>query len=418
MKKYSLIVALCLFVATTLAQEIDSQTMDKDLKVAQTVLNSLVNENRSIHWSNDSRDKQTQYIEGYGVILSLPKSNVFGFGFTSDMPPMPPMPDISNAIAKSFEVIEDIQIDMEDEEEMEAEVRAELEKERAERRKELAVRQAELEKRAAVAMERAQVKIHQMDSMREEKAVENRENIVDFLLDYGHLISQLKDSDKILVMEKGHDVRFYRDAGRVEKLKSNRLSVEANVKDIRAFQAGKIDRKEAKSRIIVNTVKEEKPLAKDLTLFQTIIKRLYARDLSETYYINGGMPAEQIEGLGVIFYMDMVSSTKSGSDGWNVPTQEQKNLSQEERDELIKDLYPKFEEDLRNNIVEYAQNVNSLPEGEQLIFKVSVTKCEGCGIPETLELQLKSTTLKDLKSGKINENQAKKEIKLSKGDMQ
>lgn len=417
MKKYSLIIALCLLVGTTLAQGIDNQKMDKDLKVAQTVLNSLVNENRSIHWSSDSRDKQTQYIEGYGVILSLPKNHAFAFGFPAEMPPMPPMPDISNAIAKSYEIIEDIQIDI-DEEELEAEERAELERERAERKEELSKRQAELEKRVAVAMERAQVKIHQMDSMREEKITENTDNVIDFLLDYGHLISQLKDSDKILVMEKGQDVRFYQDAGRVERIKTNRLSVEARVKDLKAFQDGKIDREEAKSRIIVNTEKEEKPLAKDLTLFQTIIKRLYARDLSDTYYINGGMPAEQIEGLGVIFYMDMVSSIKSGSDGWNVPTQEQKNLSQEERDELIKSLYPKFEEDLRNNIVEYAQNVNSLPEGEQLIFKVSVTQCKGCGIPKTLELQLKSKTLKDLKSGKINENQAKKEIKLTKGDMQ
>lgn len=414
MKKYSLIIGLCLIAGSLLAQEIDNQKMEKDLEVAQTVLNSLVNTNKSMYWNNNSRDKQTQYIEGYGVILSLPKNNAFGFAFA---PEMPPMPDISNAIAKSFEVIEDIQIDIDDEE-LEAEARAELEKERAERRKELALRQAELEKRAAVAIERAQFKIQQMDSMREEKVAENTENVIDFLLDYGHLISQLKDSDKILVMEKGQDLRFYRDAGRVERLKTNRLSVEANIKDIRAFQAGKIDREEARSRIVVNKEKEVKPLAKDLTLFQTIIKRLYARDLSDTYYINGGMPHEQIEGLGVIFYMNMVSSIQSGSEGWDVPTQEKKNLSQEERDQLIKSLYPKFEEDLKSNIIEYAQNVSSLADGEQMIFKVSITKCEACGIPETLELQLKSKTLKDLKSGKINENQAKRELKLIKGELQ
>jgi hypothetical protein len=414
MKKYSLIIALCLFVGTTLAQGIDSQKMEKDLKVAQTVLNSLVKENRSMQWSNDNRDKQTQYIEGYGVILSLPKNNAFGFAFA---PEMPPMPDISNAIAKSFEVIEDIQIDIDDEE-LEAEARAELEKERAERREELALRQAELEKRAAVAMERAKFKLQQVDSMRIEGVAENTENVIDFLLDYGHLISQLKDSDKILVMEKGQDVRFYRGAGRVELLKANRLSVEANVKDIRAFQAGKIDREEAKSRIVVNEEKEVKPLAKDLTLFQTILKRLYASDLSDTYYLNGEMPHEQIDGLGVIFYMNMVSSVRAGNDAWNVPTQEKKKLSQNERDQLIKSLYPKFEEDLKSNIIEYAQNVSSLADGEQMIFKVSITKCEDCGIPETLELQLKSKTLKDLKSGDINENQAQKELKMIKGELQ
>lgn len=414
MKKYSLIIALCLLVGNVLAQEIDNQKMEKDLKVAQTVLNSLVNDNRSMHWSNDNRDKQTQYIEGYGVILSLPKNHVFGFAFT---PEMPPMPDISDAIAKSFEVIEDIQIDIEDEE-IDEEARAQMEKERAERRKELAERQEELEKRAAVAMERAQFKIQQMDSMREEKVEKNTENVIDFLLDYGHLISQLKDSDKILVMEKGHDMRFYRDAGRVEQLKINRLSVEANVKDLKAFQAGEIDREEAKSRIVVNEKKEIKPLAKDITLFQTILKRLYARDLSDTYYLNGGMPHEQIDGLGLIFYMDMVSSVRAGEEGWNVPTQDKQNISQEERDALIKSLYPKFEEELKSNIIEYGKNVNSLADNEQLIFKVSITKCDGCNIPETIELQIKGKTLNGLNSGKLNEKQAINEIKVLKGNLQ
>jgi hypothetical protein len=414
MKKYSLIIGLCLIAGSILAQAVDSQKMEKDLKVAQTVLNSLVNENKSMHWSSDSRDKQTQYIEGYGVILSLPKNHVFGFAFT---PEMPPMPDISDAIAKSFEVIEDIQIDI-DGEEIDAEARAEMEKERAERRKELALRQAELEKRAAVAMERAQVKIQEMDSMREKKVVENTENVIDFLLDYGHLISQLKDSDKILVMEKGQDIRFYRDPGRVEQLKINRLSVEANVKDLRAFQEGKIERAEAKSRIVVNEKKEVKPLEKDITLFQTILKRLYARDLSDTYYLNGGMPHDQIDGLGIIFYMDMVSSVRAGKEGWNVPTQEKENISQEERDNLIESLYPKFEEELKNNIVEYGKNVKSLADNEQLIFKVGITKCEGCKIPETLELQVKGKTLNELRSGKLNNSQAIKQIKVVKGNLQ
>lgn len=414
MKKYSLIIALCLLASSVLAQEIDSQKMEKDLKVAQTVLNSLVKDNRSIHWGNDNSDKQTQYIEGYGVILSLPKNNVFGFAFS---PEMPPIPDMSDAIAKSFEVIEEIQLDLNDEE-LDEEVRAEMEKERAERRKELAERQAELEKRAAVAMERAKFKIQEMDSIREQKVVENTENVIDFLLDYGHLITQLKDSDKILVLEKGQDTRFYRDPERVDQLKINRLSVEAKVKDLRAFQNGEIDREEAKSRLVVNEKKELKPLEKDITLFQTIIKRLYARDLSETYYLNGGMPHEQIEGLGIIFYMDMVSSIRSGGENWNVPTQDKENISQEERDELIKNLYPKFEEDIKNNIVEYGKNVKSLADNEQLIFKIGITTCEGCGIPETLELQVKGKTLNQLRTGKLNDNQALKEIKVVKGDLQ
>ncbi|HET8858506.1 hypothetical protein [Marivirga sp.] len=413
MKKYRLLIALSLFVGTISAQGVDNERMNKDLKVAQTVLNSLVNENNAMHW-NYEREQQTQYIEDYGVILTLPKSNVFAFNFG---PTAPPMPDISAAIAKGFGVIEEIQLD-EYEEELDEEDKTEIVEIREVRRQELVERQAELEKRAAIAIARAQSKIQDMDSMREQNSVKRTENVIDFLLDYGHLISQLNPSDKILVMEKGHDIRYFRDAGRVERLKTNRLSVEANVKDILAFQEGKIDREEAKSRIVVNTEKEEIPLQKDLTLLNTILKRLYAQDLSETYYLNGGMPTEQIEGLGVIFYMDMVSSIRNGNESWNIPTQNKENLNQAERDDLIKNIYPKFEEELKKNIIEYGKNVSSLAENEQLIFKVGITKCEGCKIPETLELQIKSKTLKDLKSGKLTDKEALNEIKVVKGNLQ
>lgn len=413
MKRYSLIVALFLMGMISFAQDIDKAKMNKDLKVAQTVLNSLVNDNRSANWGNNN-EEQAQYIEDYGVILTMPRNRAFAFTIA---PEMPPMPDFSNAIARSFEVIEDIRIDIEDEE-LDEETRAEIEAERAERRAELAERQAELERRAEIAMERAQVKIMQMDSMRNEKIAENKEQVIEFLLDYGQLISQLKDSDKILVMEKGQDMRFYRNAQGVEAVKSNRLSIEAKVSDLRAFQKGKIDREEAKSRIVINQKAEVKPLAKDLTLLQTIMRRLYAKDLSDTYYLNSRMPYDQIEGLGVIFYMDMVSSIRSGSDFWNVPTQDREDLTQEERDELIKSLYPRFEEELIDNILEYGKNVNSLADDEQLIFKVGITKCTDCGIPETLELQVKGKTLKDLKSGKINQNQALNDLKVVKGALQ
>jgi hypothetical protein len=219
-------------------------------------------------------------------------------------------------------------------------------------------------------------------------------------------------------MAKGEGIRFYRDVGIVKKVKASRLSVEANVSDLRAFQAGKIDREKAKSRIVVTKEKEDMPLAKDLALLQTILERLYASDLSDTYYLNGGIEYEQIEGLGLIFYMNMVSSVRSGNDGWNIPTQDKENLSQGDRDELIKDMYPNFEEELKENIAEYSQNVKSLGESEQLIFKVNITKCEGCNIPENIEYRIKAKTLIDLKSGKLNTKEAEKQMQLLTGDLQ
>ncbi|MBK6265222.1 hypothetical protein JKA74_09240 [Marivirga sp. S37H4] len=414
MKKYIIIIGLLFTANILLAQQVDQQKMEKDLKVAQTVLKSLVNENQRSHWNNHTNGDEAQYIEGFGVILNLPANNMVFYEFS---PELPPMPDFSEAIVKGMEAVERLELIIEEEEEEEID-NQEREAERQERRKELQERQQELEQRAHTIAKRARAKVMNTDSIREVRQEQKIESIKSFLLDYGHLISQVKDEEKILVMEKGNHHRFYYNSQGVDARKRGKLSAEITMKDIKAYQSGKIDRKEAESRITINLGNEDSPLAKDLALLQSILQRLYQSDLSETYYVQSPIFHEQIEGMGVIFYMDMVSSIQAGKDLWRVPTQQKESLNQQQRDDLVKKLYPQFEAELKANILEYGKNITSLKDNEQLIFKVAITKCTDCGIPENLELQINGKVLKELKSGKLDEKQALQQLKITQGEMQ
>ncbi len=188
---------------------------------------------------------------------------------------------------------------------------------------------------------------------------------------------------------------------------------------MQALQSGKISREQALERIKINrNEKESKKVYKDLELFKSIIDRLYSRDLAETYYSYGNIEFEKLDGLGAMFFMNTVSSLKQSDGMWKIPTQDKGGLNQEARDELVKSLYPKFEQQLKENLVEYGRTVTSLNSDERIIFNAKITKCEGCGIPKNVELSIKASDLADFNSGKISKEQAISRIKVTQGEKQ
>lgn len=78
-------------------------------------------------------------------------------------------------------------------------------------------------------------------------------------------------------------------------------------------------------------------------------------------------------------------------------------------------MYPKFEKDLKDNILEYGRTIKSLKDDETLVLQVALTKCKGCSIPSTLELTVKGSVLKDFNGGKIDQNAALNKIAIKKG---
>jgi hypothetical protein len=153
----------------------------------------------------------------------------------------------------------------------------------------------------------------------------------------------------------------------------------------------------------------------DMEMLSSIFSRLYRPDLSKTYFIEGNVYYERLKAFGAIFYMQMVSSVERGLNRHMIPTVGAEDLDQEARDKKVAELYPAFEEDIKNNILEYGRTVKSLGDDESLIFNIALTRCSGCGIPSTLELSVKSAVLKDFGTGKLDKKSALARINVKKG---
>jgi hypothetical protein len=238
----------------------------------------------------------------------------------------------------------------------------------------------------------------------------------EFLADYADLIGQLQPDEHILITNRGEQERMWVWGAAAPR--RTYLSVDATRSDVTQYKQGKLTRDQFMARVRVVNTESTEELSPDLELLTSLFNRLYRRDLSKTYFTEENVYYERMKDFGAIYYMEVYSSNVEEGRRYSMPTVKLDNLSQEERDKKVMELYPRFEADLKDNIIEYGRTLKSLKDEEVLIFNVKVTKCTGCGIPSNLELTVKAQVLKDYHAGKLDKAAAVSRINVKKGPAQ
>jgi hypothetical protein len=239
-----------------------------------------------------------------------------------------------------------------------------------------------------------------------------------FLLDYSSLFSELKPNEKIVLRSQPRSAfnrfEFYSTgSGGVQNIRQQNFRMEALYQDMMDYKTGKIDKNEALKRITL-IQNEEAELAKDVQIFTDIISRLYTENFSKTYFMNAYPRIERLQGLGIVYSISVFSSTEQANGTYLMPTQNLQGVSKAERDKIVKELYPKFEKELKENIIDYGRTIKSLGDVEKLIFNIKLTKCDNCGIPDTIEVEVSNSTLSQYDQNKISREKAISEIKVTK----
>ncbi|MEM1407535.1 MAG: hypothetical protein AAGG59_12220 [Bacteroidota bacterium] len=361
MKKYGLVVALAAVATFCTAQGIDEERMERDIQIAQNILSTLENEAASSQIFVYGRDRfEGSYVEGYGVIFNT--SHRYGRTIIADT-------------KGTYKIYGDAAIGSFPEGSSSRGVNA--------------------------------FKLN-LDSLTQSQHKEWVEKMKTFLVDYADLIGQLKPENKIMVTSgsgnKGDWFALEARASGTSTINEG-PTVEISKKDLIDYKSGKINRNEALKRVKVISAASKEEVAQDVELLASIFERLYKSDLSNTYYLSGGVGYGKIPEFGVVFRMRVYSSSRN--EGFHrIATRNQSGLSQDERDEIVKGMYPDFLKELKRNIIQYGRTVKSLEGNEMLMFKVRLTECKGCEIPKNLELSIKASDLKSYDSGKINESSA------------
>jgi hypothetical protein len=413
MKNIIFIVAFFVAITASAQTKVDQERMSRDLAIAENALGTIIKQqfDKRSMWF----DIKSAYTSGFGVTMRLPNDNnnlwsvdTYSYGYNvrggnGTAYIAPPAPNGVGGV-----MVYDARGSNNNDNDNNDSDRPLKAKEPKEDREKLKRKQIALSDSARSAYYNAMIKASK-----------------DFLADYGDLISQLPAEEKILITNRGEGGRYYNYSWGADGKNQKRqlVTIEATKGDISSFRQGKITREQMLAKIKVVNTESTNEVETDLELFSSIIGRLYRSDLSKTFYSDDNIYYERLKEFGVIYYMTAYSGVEQNrtpedkTEGrlWRMPTQRLEGLTQEQRNKKVIEIYPQFEKELKENIVEYAQTVKSLKDDEMIVFNVQVTKCVGCNIPSTLELTLKNGLVRKLAAGQTSKAEVVNAINVKKG---
>lgn len=384
------------------------QRMNRDLEVAENILSTMLRQESGRRGFFPVEVKGS-YVAGYGVTFRLPMNfGRFPMGavWSDDMPGAPAVA-YSYSYSSADEAREVAERARDD---------ARREQERAQDRR--IQEKDQLRVKTTRAPKARQAEEDSAASRTRQRFMEVSRN---FLADYGDVIGGLKSEERIIVTNRADNYEPDFDMVWISGGKQSRralLSVEAKRGDIEQLKQGKITRDEFMKRLKIVDTESSEAVDPDLEVFSSLFGRLYREDLSTTYYTQGSIHYERLKDFGVMYYMKVYSSMEVDNGNFMIPTLDLLDVTKAERDKKVKELYPKFESELKDNLVEYGRTLRSLSDDESLVFNVKLTKCEGCGIPAGLELSIKASALKDYGSGKATKEATMAKISVKKNGVQ
>jgi len=393
-------IAVTMNLQPVFAQKLDHERMDRDIAVAENVLGTLIKQQFNSQRTFFPLEIKGSYQTGYGVVFNLPAdyTTPIAFAIPNGGSDVVIFNESNSPGVKAYNYSYNYDSRMNG----------------ADRAPELA------DEKSLTLKDKAREKRRlDMDSVKDSYNLKVIEAAKTFIVDYADMITQLTPQEKIIVSNQGNQPRMW--VGQYFNApKRTHLSVEALKSDLIQLKQGKITRDQALAKIkVVNTetVEEVEP---DLELLSSIFRRLYSQDLSKTYFTGDNVYFERLKDFGVIYYMQVYSGIERGefSRRYVMPTLGLEDVDQETKDKKVKELYPRFEQELKDNILEYGRTVKSLKDDEVLVFQVTLTKCTGCGIPSTLELSIKGSALKDFSAGKTDRNAVLSKFSIKKGEIQ
>jgi hypothetical protein len=395
------------------AQKFDEERMQRDIAVAENVLSTLIKQQISNQRTFFPLEVKGSYQSGYGVTFSLPADyttpmawmdgngtttiTIGGGGYNTMQ--------YTNGVNGTNFSVAGSDLEEEDPDVMPPDPVLPPNPDDADRFK--------------LITKENKKRNNDMDSVRDAYNAKVIEAAKTFILDYGDMIAQLQPTERVVVSNQGNNPRvwvgqFFNAPNRTH------LSVEGLKSDITAFRTGKISREQALAKLKVVNTESVEEVAPDLELLASIFSRLYSPDLSKTYFTEDNIYFERLKDFGVIYYMQAYSGIERERDSrrYIMPTLGLNDVDQATRDKKAKEIYPKFETELKDNIVEYGRTLKSLKDDEVLVFQVKITRCNKCDIPSSLEYTLKASVLKDFNAGKIDRNAVLSKFTVKKGNNQ
>lgn len=285
-----------------------------------------------------------------------------------------------------------------------------------------------------------------------------------FLADYGYLLTQLPDNEKICIKYSRGKKGLFPNSG-VIAFSSSKEEIDTapgftmviSKKAVDDLRMGSLNRQAFLSKIEYTENKGGSSEAdRELILLNSIFNRLYQRDLSEGFFMRGNGNMERIAGLGILlsykfstgnnrgglfynngqyrYYFDMDQFGGRGQirsldlnrdrdrdrdrDRSRDRGETDQGFDDDEKEEEIDEPdFDDFLEDFKYNVIEYGSTVRSLKQDEVLSFELSLPECRTCdedeAWPENVKITARQSLLERYRSGGIDMEEAKDQLQVT-----
>lgn len=365
------IIILSLMVAAhagrSMAQKVDENQMDQDVKIMESVLGQMFFRNHEIGFHK--KQVSGNYIPGFGLIFKIPKYENYFLG--------------ANVSADTYAIIANPNSNM--------------------------------------VMGQNVFAKNKMDSIRKVNDNYFKETIQSFFINYGDLISQLKPEERILVvygsnigMSEEEFVTNVFIQGRmkqeaIEKIESeSKMVAQVDYRHILDFKSGKVNDGQLRKNIKLSKKPLNEATGQEFIILSSIFQRIYNQHAGSFGHRNF-VSFEIIDGLGVIYEMSLHSWTARDLAKANkLLTVENRKIDEVKQQQ--KEDYQDFKLKLKQNLIKYGKTLKSLKDDEVLMLAIKLSDCVGCDKPEKLNLVVKASALKDYDQRKITMDQAVEQI--------
>jgi hypothetical protein len=373
----TLFLAVTVWGSSLLAQQVDVEKMDRDLKVAAAALGTLVETKQELLLARREDRQTAQYLEGYGVMITLPAQH-----------------SVTVLAANVYQGAGTAQI----------------------RGFEPSSQPGRIRIGKSPSETTGASKEIDRDSLSQVQTEQLKEQVTIFLVEYGDLIGQLQPEDRIKIVEERSPFvsqgRFLQNRSSSPMvMRKQRFSAEIKKSDLTAFKTGELGREEVVERIRFSESLAE-GLDQDLELLANILDRLYRPDLSETFYYTGYAYYDKIPEFGVIYHLNMLTRTEKNLYNFILPSDKSEELNEESDPEKLTELYPKFLEGIKENILTYGRTVKSMDRKERLVFNIRLSNCVGCDVPDWVNVSIGMADLFDYDEGKLSKKEALQRFKV------
>jgi len=196
---------------------------------------------------------------------------------------------------------------------------------------------------------------------------------------------------------------------------SQEITVEAVVADLQANMSGNLSRDALLNKIKTEVKTISFKADPQLETFTAMLHRLYQKDLSSTFFMSSEPSYSKISGVGVMIKARVYSSNVHDNKRYTIPTIGKADVSLEERNAIVQEMLPEFEKVFKENIVSYARTIRSLAKGQSIMFEVRLTECKGCeDFPKYINFSISQETLDQFNKGKLSFEQAANKISVER----